>query len=92
MKEIDLKIKKVHNLLELETIRICRNFIKDQNNNAHSFTIAMGTYFFCDEDNNILNDLECKNFESFLDKYNAEFKITGNPMNFKATGKIIRQW
>lgn len=96
--EIDLLIKeaddillKADKLIVAEVEKIARNFLTKKNP-AHKFTMAMGTYFFQDKKGEIRYDIECKELEEFMNKYNKRFFITGNPMIFTATGIKITDW
>ena len=57
------------------------------------YIMGMGRYLFTikpDRDSGHVP--KCKLLEIFLNEWDSEFCFTGNPMRFKADGKIITNW
>lgn len=89
--QIDSLFNQADKLVIVEVERLARNVLLS-NNKAHSFMMAMGTYFFMDKDRNNLNNFDSKRLDNFIMKYDRKFKVTGYAMTFTAKGKIIYDW
>ncbi len=104
---IDILFEKAekHALKEVE--KMARNILK-KHKHLNMFVMAMGTYFFVDNDGENVDTkrevyvnykysyqdsfLYFQPLNDFMDKYDTTFKLTGNPMKFTATGKKIKNW
>lgn len=51
----------------------------------------MGVYFFKNKKGEIEHDYECEELDNFIAKY-SDLRLTGCPMMFTATGRIITDW
>lgn len=97
--EASRKIKQLHTeaseIASAEVIRIARKILR-ANADLKEFIMGMGVWSFSSHDgtHNILdNDEERLNeLSDFIDEWDSEIHITGEPMRFTAFGKIIRNW
>ncbi len=92
----DLAIKEVE--------RLARLTLKKNPKQLHKFMMAMGSFFFIDNNDDIIhtmvggNESMLKELEGyndlvdFIDKWDEDFKLTGQAMTFTAEGKLIDNW
>ncbi len=97
MKKINFQIETLLNsatdiaLDEIE--RLARKHLSKYPHKLKDFTMAMGTYFFTDKNNNILYDkYRCIELDNFISKWDEHLSLTGNPMYFTAKGKMLTDW
>jgi hypothetical protein len=84
-------LKQAEKLAEKEVIRLAKRHLKSHPNLKY-FLIAMGTYYFVNNKDDIDYNAKCKSLDNFISKWDEELHITGNPMTFTATSKITRDW
>lgn len=77
-------------LIESEARKLMR-----QHPNLKEFVMTMGTAFFYDKHNQIIDSYEYRYLESFskmLYDFDERFKVVGVPMRFTADGEMITDW
>lgn len=103
-KIIQKKLDEANEIAVSHVEHLARYILKNNPTKLHDFTMAMGSYFFTDKKKEIIH--ECmggnkemlrkmkgyKELEAFIEHWDNELKITGNPMTFTATGKKITHW
>lgn len=92
----DLAIKEVE--------RLARQVLRNNPKEVLNFTMAMGSYFFSDNQDEIIhtvvggNESFLKSLEGynelkeFIAKWDEYFGLTGTPMTFTADGEMITNW
>jgi len=82
-KELGEKIG--HLLYDQIKVLVREHFKKDRN--AVEFKMAMGTYFFSDN-NGINYDIKCVKLDSLIAEHDKEFGVTGMPMRIVRGGIV----
>lgn len=98
MKEINDLIKKATSLLEkaekialAEIVLLARKEL-NSSNEVHEFVMAMGSYFFVDKNNDIVEDYQSEELDTFIEDYKDIFCLTAESMRFTADGPIETDW
>ena len=89
--QINNLIQQALKISEKEIIRLAKNHLK-KNPKLRHFYIAMGTYFFTDQNDDVKFNEKCKPLDNFISKWEDSLHLTSNPMMFTATSKITRDW
>jgi hypothetical protein len=96
----------IANDMALLEVELQARKILSQHKNLDEFVMGMGGWFFTrnDKEHTIVhNDSNgispsertpkyTRRLQTFIDKWDNDLKITGNPMRFTANGKTITDW
>jgi hypothetical protein len=91
-----IKIERLHakasEIASSEVIRLARKILRSDKT-LDEFVMGMGTWFFVDRYGRSWGELpQFKELKDFINKWDKDIRITGEPMRFTADGDIIRNW
>ncbi len=94
IKEMESVIQAIENFMSAEVERMARQLMVSFPH-LKEFVMAMGVASFVDKYGNdvkIMGINYMKELDEFLQKYDEDYHITGEPMRFTATGEKIVNW
>lgn len=102
MKKIDKQLTnlydKMYGIAILEVERLARKCLSQNPKHFNEFVMCMGTFFFTDKKGEVVwghiaeKRSGYKPLDDFICEWNSILKLTGEPMRFTSSGKIITHW
>lgn len=93
--EIDALLQRAEDLAVAEVQDLAVAAILSKRTTANGFIMAMGTYFWLDKDNEIIEDKAwMRKMETIFDRYDDTMKLSGMGIRWdldKESGEVIRR-